>query len=220
MKAQQTTRIYLITPPVIDLSVFPDYLKMALDAGDVASLQLRLKKADNDTIKRAADEILPICEEFYIPLILNDRPDLVANVGAHGVHIGQDEGAGKPGCVAKLRKELPDDTVIGVSCYDSKDQAILAGDEGADYVAFSGFYPSKTKQINTGTPVSIINWWTTNTTIPCVAIGGIHAGNAAPLIKSGADFIAVISSVWQHPEGPASGIRALQDVITQLTQLD
>ena len=84
-----------------------------------------------------------------------------------------------------------------------------AAEHGADYVAFGAFYPTDTKNAKTQADPEILEIWTTMTTVPCVAIGGITAENAPPLIEAGAEFIAVISSVWDHPDGPGAAIKAL-----------
>src|SRR5580698_3349168 len=84
-------RLYLITPPKFELKSFAEDLKRALDAGDVASVQLRLKNVSDDDIRRASDVLKPIVQRADAAFILNDRPDLAATVGADGVHIGQED---------------------------------------------------------------------------------------------------------------------------------
>src|SRR3546814_20106833 len=83
-----------------------------------------------------------------------------------------------------------------------------AGEAGADYVAFGAFYPTNTKDTSHRPEPAILGWWSTIFEIPCVAIGGITADNARPLIDAGADFIAVSSAAWSHAQGPAAGVRA------------
>ncbi len=84
-----------------------------------------------------------------------------------------------------------------------------AGELGADYVAFGAFFPTATKDVRHKAEPEIIAWWTSLFEIPCVAIGGITAENGAPLVRAGADFLAVVGAVWNHPEGPAAGVRAM-----------
>ena len=99
--------------------------------------------------------------------------------------------------------------IVGVTCYGSRHLAIEAADQGADYVAFGGFYPSTTK---TGgkfrSDPEILRWWSETMTVPCCAIGGITPGNCGPLVAAGADFLAVIAAVWDHPEGPGAGVKS------------
>ncbi|MCY4480897.1 MAG: thiamine phosphate synthase, partial [Rhodospirillales bacterium] len=84
-------RLYLITPPAIELESFAPALETALDAGDVACLQLRLKDTDDDAVRRAGERLLPICQAREVPLLINDRPDLAAEIGADGAHVGADD---------------------------------------------------------------------------------------------------------------------------------
>jgi thiamine-phosphate pyrophosphorylase len=102
---------------------------------------------------------------------------------------------------------------IGVTCHDSRHLAMEAGEAGADYVAFGAFYPTTTKETMHRPEPSILSWWTTLFELPCVAIGGIRAENAAPLVAAGADFLAVSGAVWGHAGGPEAGVRAFAGVL-------
>jgi thiamine-phosphate pyrophosphorylase len=88
-----------------------------------------------------------------------------------------------------------------------------AGDLGADYVAFGAFYPTETKETVHRAAPDILAWWDEIFEIPSVAIGGITAANCGPVVQAGADFLAVVGAVWNHPEGPAEGIRAMNAAI-------
>lgn len=199
--------LYLISPPRITLPVFLPRLEEALAAGGVKAFQLRLKDAGDDQILEAAKEIAPLCRAQDIAFILNDRPDLVRNAQADGVHLGQDDMKPKA-----ARAILGKDAVIGISCHASRDMAIDAAESDADYVAFGAFYPtrskSKEKVEKWGVPhPEILHWWSTYTTIPCVAIGGVTPVNCAPLVNAGADFLAVITYVWEHEKGPGQAVK-------------
>jgi thiamine-phosphate pyrophosphorylase len=113
---------------------------------------------------------------------------------------------------ATARKILGD-LQLGVSCYDSRDLAMSAGEAGADYVAFGSFFGSPTKATTIRADVDLLSWWSELMEPPCVAIGGITAANCAPLVQAGANFLAVIGAVWDHPDGPAAGVRAMNDAI-------
>jgi thiamine-phosphate pyrophosphorylase len=201
-------RLYLITPPRFDAAVFSSLLTHALDAGDVAAVQLRLKDADDDTIRRACERLLGPVQDRGVAFILNDRPDLAAEMGCDGVHIGQ-----KDTPYREARSLLGEDKIIGVTCHNSRHLAMEAADAGADYVAFGAFHASATKDPPALADADILAWWTDLMTVPCVAVGGITAGNCEPLIAAGADFLAVSAGVWQHPEGPAVAVRAFISVI-------
>jgi thiamine-phosphate pyrophosphorylase len=203
-------RLYLITPPVLDSAEFAKRLSAALDAGDVASIQLRLKDAADDAIKRAADVLRPVAQSRGVAFILNDRPDLAVATGCDGVHVGKDDPT-----VAEARRIVGNDAIVGSSAYDSRHRAMEAGEEGADYVAFGAFFPTTTKIAEGHPEPEILEWWSDIMTIPCVAIGGIKVENCAVLIESGADFLAVSSGVWDYAEGPAAAVKAFNAAIEE-----
>jgi thiamine-phosphate pyrophosphorylase len=201
-------RLYLITPPRIDLATFPGLLAAALDAGDVASVQLRLKDCDDDTVRRAADALRPVVQSRDRAFIMNDRPDLALQTGCDGVHIGQDDAS-----YTAARQILGLGRIVGVTCHDSGHLAMEAAEAGADYVAFGAFFPTSIKEAKGHPGPDILEWWSEIFTVPCVAIGGITPENCAPLVEAGADFLAVISSVWNHPAGAAAAVRAFNQAI-------
>jgi len=206
-------RLYLISPPTIG-DGFADTLRDALSAGDVGAFQLRLKGVTDDELKAAVRKLKPIVHEAGAAFIINDRVDLVEELGLDGVHLGQDD---MP--LAEARKQLPH-AAIGVSCHDSKHMAMEAGEGGADYVAFGAFYATKSKDAaklaKYGTPTKqILEDWAATTTVPSVAIGGLTPENCIELVTAGADFIAAITAVWEHPQGAAAGVRAFNAAIKQ-----
>jgi len=198
-------RLYLITPPKLDdLAAFGRTLAEALDAGDVAALQIRLKDAPDEVIAAAVDALGPIAQARGVAVILNDRPDLAARLGCDGVHVGQSD---MP--YAEARKLMGRDAMIGVTCHDSRHLAMEAAEAGADYVAFGAFFPTTTKEAPTRADPEILTIWQETMEVPCVAIGGITAENAEGLAEAGADFLAVSAGVWAHPEGPSAAVKAL-----------
>jgi thiamine-phosphate pyrophosphorylase len=196
-------RLYLVTPPAFERRAFAEQLKAALGAGDVASLQLRMKNAADDDIRRATDLLMPIAQSAGVAFILNDRPDLAAQLRADGVHIGQDDTA-----YAEARALVGKGAIIGVTCHASRHLAIEAAQAGADYVAFGAFFPTTTKETKAQADIELLAWWSDLMTAPVVAIGGITVANAKPLIEAGADFLAVCAGVWNHPNGPAAAVKA------------
>ena len=90
---------------------------------------------------------------------------------------------------------------------------MAAGEDGADYVAFGAFFPTATKADTQPAEPDILAWWSELMELPCVAIGGITPGNCAPLVQAGANFLAVVSAVWDHPEGAAAGVRAMRAAV-------
>jgi thiamine-phosphate pyrophosphorylase len=201
-------RLYLITPPVLDPKPFANLLAAALDAGDVAAVQLRLKDVDDDTWRRTIDMLRPIGQSRNVAFLLNDRADMARATGCDGAHVGQDDMPAR-----EARKLLGPDLTLGVTCHNSRDLAMQAGEDGADYVAFGAFYPSGTKEVKALATPDILSWWSELMELPCCAIGGITAANCAPLVQAGADFLAVVGSVWNHPDGPAAGVKAMNAAI-------
>ena len=200
-------RLYIITPPTIDLAVFPDVMAAALDAGDVGCVQLRLKNLDDDALKRAIDAVRPAVQSRGVALLMNDRPDLAVAHGCDGAHVGQTDMS------ATVARKILGDLMMGVTCHDSRDLAMTAGEQGADYVAFGAFFPTATKDAKFSATPDLLQWWSELMELPCVAIGGITAENCGPLVQAGADFLAVVGAVWNHPDGPAAGVRAMNAAI-------
>ena len=204
-------RLYLITPPRLDdLAAFGHTLAHALDAGDVAALQIRLKDAPDDIIAAATDVLMPIAQSRGAAVILNDRPDLAAKFGCDGVHIGQDD---MP--LAKARMIVGKDAMIGVTYHDSLHLAMEAAEGGADYVAFGAFFPTSTKDAPTRADPDLLTGWQEAMVIPCVAIGGITVATAASLAAAGADFLAVSAGVWSYGDGPAAAVAAFNAEIAK-----
>jgi thiamine-phosphate pyrophosphorylase len=201
-------RLYLVTPPVLEPAAFRDILAAALDGGDVACVQLRLKDVPDDVVRRACDALLPVAQQRDVAFILNDRPDLAAATGCDGVHVGQQDAS-----YDEARRLMGPDRIVGVTCHDSRDFAIDAAEAGADYVAFGAFYPTTTKPSRFRPEPKLLAWWSEMMTVPCVAIGGITAANCVPLVRAGADFIAVVTAVWNHPDGPAAAVREINAAI-------
>lgn len=199
-------RLYLITPPAIaDLAAFARELEAALDAGDVAALQIRLKEADDEAIQAAVAALAPIARSRGVAVILNDRPDLARRSGCDGVHVGQSDAS-----LADARREMGPDAMIGVTCHDSRELAMDAAEGGADYVAFGAFFPTTTKETVHRPDPEILSIWQETVEVPCVAIGGITAETAGGLARAGADFVAVSSAVWSHPRGAAEAVREME----------
>jgi thiamine-phosphate pyrophosphorylase len=196
-------RLYLISPPKLSAANFVTPLREALAGGDVASFQLRLKDSDDDAIRRAVDVLRPVVQAGGGAFILNDRPDLAAELGCDGVHVGQDDAS-----YAEARAAMGPSRIVGVTCHDSRHLAIEAAEAGADYVAFGAFFPTKTKTPKTQADIALLQWWAELMVVPAVAIGGITIANAPALVAAGADFLAVSAGVWEHPDGPEAAVKA------------
>ncbi|MEO0465258.1 MAG: thiamine phosphate synthase [Pseudomonadota bacterium] len=211
---RERTRLYLITPPRIDdVAAFSDTIMRALDGGDIACLQLRLKTGDLidlDATQALAEAVLRPVQDRGVAVIINDSVDLALDLGADGVHLGA---ADTP--ISAARATLGIDAIVGATCKASRHLAMEAGEQGADYVAFGSFYPTTTKERATPADPGVLSFWQGAMTLPCVAIGGITVENVATLVRAGADFIAVSSGVWDHPDGPDAAVAAFNVVMEQ-----
>ncbi|PAX09308.1 thiamine phosphate synthase [Sphingomonas lenta] len=198
-------QLYLVSP--LDVGGdFPDRLARALDAGPVAAFQLRVKGMDQHQAARLAEPLQRICADREVAFVVNDSISLAKRLGADGVHLGQDDGDPR-----EARTALGPSAQIGVTCHDSRHLAMEAGEAGADYVAFGSFYPTTTKEVRHRPEPSILSWWSALFELPSVAIGGITAANARPLVDAGADFIAVSGAVWNGDE--IAAVRAFTDLL-------
>ncbi len=207
----ETCQLYLITPPTFGtggVEAFANTLAEALDAGEVACVQLRLKGVTDTEIQRATEIICPVVQERGVAFIMNDRADLAAEMGCDGVHVGQDDTP-----YYEARRLVGREAIVGVTCKSSRELAFEAGDAGADYVAFGAFFPSTTKLITTPADLEILSWWQEVMTVPCVAIGGITINNCAAVVDAGADFLAVSSGVWDYEGGPAEAVKIFNSKI-------
>lgn len=208
------TQLYLISP--LDVGGdFPQRLERALEAGQgedghlVAAFQFRVKGMDQHEAARLAEPLQAICARHDCAFIVNDSVPLAKRIKADGVHLGQDDGDPR-----EAREALGREAQIGVTCHASRHLAMEAGEAGADYVAFGAFFPSTTKDKGADAErpeLELITWWARLFEIPVVAIGGITSANCAPLVKAGADFLAVSGGVWNGDE--AEAVKAFAKVI-------
>ena len=202
----EAAKLYLISPQDVG-GLFPDRLKAALEPGIAAAFQLRVKDVGEHELARLAQPLQRICGDAGIAFIVNDSISLAKRLGADGVHLGQQDGD-----IREARNALGPSAQIGKTCHDSRHLAMEAGEAGADYVAFGAFYPTTTKPSDYRPDLSILSWWASVFEIPCVAIGGITADNAEPLVKAGADFLAVCQAVWSKDD-PTAAVAAFGSVL-------
>ena len=161
----------------------------AIDGGAVL-LQYRDKTDDAGRRLAEARSLAALCARRQVALTVNDDVDLALASGAMGVHLGEDDAD-----IASARAKLGPCAIVGVSCYDSLERAHTLAAAGADYLAFGAFYASPTKpNARKATPALLRDAKALG--VPLVAIGGITAANAGPLIDAGANYLAVISAVF------------------------
>ncbi|WP_084420684.1 thiamine phosphate synthase [Henriciella litoralis] len=211
---RERTRLYLITPPKIDdVAAFARTLEQALDAGDVASLQIRIKPdgvLDEAATEAVARAVLPLCRARDVALLINDSVEVCERVGADGVHLGHMDMQ-----VKEARKRLGKQPIIGATAKNSRHVAMEAGEQGADYVAFGAFFPTETKADTVPADTELLEWWQAVMELPCVAIGGITPDTAKAISLAGADFVAVSSAVWAHADGPGAAVAAFNAALDE-----
>jgi thiamine-phosphate pyrophosphorylase len=199
--------VYAVTPDQDDTDDLVARVEAAIRGG-AAAMQYRTKAADAALREAQARALVRACEGRAL-LIVNDDAALAARVAADGVHLGEDDGA-----IDDARRRLPSDAIVGVSCYGDASRARDAAAQGADYVAFGSFFPSRVKPGARQAKVELLAHART-LGVPVVAIGGITAANAAALVTAGADAVAVISDVFAHAThaGVERATRRLVDVV-------
>lgn len=200
------TQIYLISPENFELKDFSKELEIALKTELVPVFQMRVKNIEAQKIKNTASELKKICHDNNSLFILNDNHEIASEIGANGVHLGQDDKQ-----IKLARRNSAQDFIIGASCYDSRDLAVNAVESGANYISFGTFFPSKTKNSKGKPSPEIISWANEIFDVQNCAIGGINAQNCSELVKNGADFLAVISYIWQNEKGIEYGLKKLNE---------
>ena len=197
------SKIYLISPAKIELANFAKKLDILLKNNSLGAFQLRLKDCNNKEIEQATKTLLPICKNHQVPFFINDFYQIARDYDIDGIHIGQNDGN-----LIKLKKEFHD-KIIGVSCQNSLELALEAKEQGADYVSFGSFFATKSKKNTKSANLDILAWWKEKQTLPCAAIGGINQNNITQIAKLKADFICIISAIWNHPQGCNEGLKIL-----------
>lgn len=193
------TGLYLITPDDPDPARLLARTRPLLPFA--ACLQLRNKQVDAASLRDAGRQLRDACTAAGVCFIVNDDATLAADLGADGVHLGEDDGD-----IASARMLLGDRALIGMSCYDDLERARTLAAEGADYIAFGAFFPSPTKPQARRASLQLLRDSAT-LGLPRVAIGGITPDNASALVDAGADLLAVISGVYDAAD-PVAAARA------------
>lgn len=182
--------LYAITPDLNNTDDLLDKTQQVL-AGGAQLIQYRNKSAHDALRREQAGLLLQLCREYKVPLIINDHVKLAIALGADGVHVGRADGS-----IRDVRRQLGQDKIVGASCYNNLDLALRAEESGADYVAFGAFFPSRTKTDTVPVTTHWVDQAKQKVTVPVVGIGGIRLANAATVIKSGCDVIAVCNDLF------------------------
>ena len=204
MCEQGLPKIYLITPPVIDINVFPDQLASILDAHEIACVRLALATASEDTISRAADICRDIAHKRDVAIVLSDHTSLSEQLGLDGVHL---EDSSKS--VRNARKVLGPDAIVGSFCGNSRHDGLGAGDAGADYIAFG---PVSAVAKDQFAKKELFEWWSEMIETPLIAEGGLTLDLVTQLSPF-TDFFGFGEEIWtsdNHNDSIAKLINAMQ----------
>jgi len=197
MAAEDRPQITLITPPVLDLDIFPDRLARVLDSVDVACLRLALATRDEDEILRAGDACRLVAHERDVAIVIEDHVLMVERLGLDGVHLS--DGARS---IRKVRKDLGNDAIVGAYCGTTRHEGMNAAEAGADYAAFG---PLGENALGKGEHVDfdLFDWWSQMIEVPCIAEGALTADLVA---KFGpvTDFFGIGAEIWGHDDASAA----------------
>lgn len=202
MKPSAKPRIVLVTPPVDDAAQFAPQLASACSAADVAAVILRLAPGDDATqIKRVRDIVVALPPPDGPIIMLEGHANLIAKTAADGVHLhGSD-------LVSAVRKALRDERTVGAGRLQSRHDAMIAAESGADYVLF-GEPDASGRRPGLPAIVERLEWWAELFVIPCIAYAA-KLDEMEDLVAAGADFIALgEETVWNAPEGHARTLAA------------
>lgn len=181
--------LYVITDSTLLEGRLLTAVESALRGGAVV-VQYRDKSGDSNKRRQEASALLALCHDYHVPLLINDDVALARSIHADGVHLGLQDGS-----LLEARQRLGKDTLIGATCHNRLENARTAKQQGASYLAFGAMFPSNTKpDVPLASPALLTE--ARHLELPLVAIGGIKADNAAPLIAAGAHNLAVISHLW------------------------
>ena len=194
-------QIYLITPPDLNLAVFPDHLAAVLDSVEIACIRLALATKDEDRISRAADTLRSLAHARDVALVIENHVLMVERLGLDGVHLT--DGARS---IRKVRKDLGSDAIIGAFCGITRHDGISAAEAGADYVAFG---PVGTTPLGDGSKADtdLFQWWSEMIEVPVVAEGALTA-NLVAILGPVTDFFGLGDEIW-HYDDPAASLRAI-----------
>lgn len=197
MSDQDLPQLYLVTPPKLDLSSYPDLLARTLDAAEVACVRLELASRDEDEIGRAADACREVCHARDIAIVVADHILMVERLGLDGIHFS--DGSRQ---VRAARKDLGKDAIVGAFCGASTHDGMTAGEQGADYISFG---PVGETNLGDGTVAEhdLFAWWSEMIEVPVVAEGGLTE-DLIQALSPVTDFFCLGDEIWASDDPVAT----------------
>lgn len=184
--------LYAITDEALTpKSTLVSQVEQALEAG-AKVIQLRDKSSTDEELEYVARALQTLCDEHKATFFINDRVQLAKKIGADGVHVGFTDQT-----VKETREEVGDQMLIGVSCYGDVDRAKQAVKDGANYVAFGAFFPSKTKPKADVVSKEVIFQAKAELDVPVCVIGGINRKNIHEILSFQPDMYALVSDIFE-----------------------
>lgn len=206
---REPVRLYLVTPPVVDAGDFARTLADALGAADIAAVLLRLEEADERTQINRVKTLAQTVQKSGVALVLDGSPELVARGGADGAHL-----TGIEDFLASLDGLKPE-RIAGCGGLHSRDDAMTAAENGADYVMF-GEPDEDGERPSFEAIEERIAWWAEVFEVPCVGYAA-SPDEVGPLVRAGADFVAVGDGIWDHARGPKAALTAVAQQLAEVT---
>ena len=184
-------RLYLVTPQIADAAAFAAPLTAALAAGDVAAVLLRLVPGDERSLTNRIKELAPLVQKHDAAVIVGGHAEIVARGGADGAHLADIE------AFEAALETLKPERIAGCGGLTTRHAAMIAAERGADYVMFGD--PDQHGERPAFEAIEErVGWWAEVFEAPCVAYAGAIE-EIAPLVKAGADFIALGDWMWADP---------------------
>lgn len=206
MSETEQPQLYLITPPVLELSVFPDQLAAVLDAHEIACIRLALATYDEDKIARAADACRAVAHARDVAIVVADHAGIAERLGLDGVHLSSAKKS-----VRDARKALGPDAIVGSFCATSRHDGLNAGEAGADYIAFGPITGPNEDEAATD---DLFQWWSDVVEVPVVAEGGLSV-DAITRLAPMTDFFGIGEEIWTTDD-PVATLRTLMRNVASL----
>lgn len=198
-------RLYLITPAIGEVGDFADTLREALAAADIAAVLLRLAPADERTLINRVKAIAKIVQDKDAALILDGHAELVARAGADGAHLTGIE------AFEEAVGNLKPDRIAGAGGFETRHDAMLAAERGADYILF-GEPDQEGHRPSLDAVIERVSWWAEVFAIPCVGYAA-SLDDISGLVRAGADFVAVGDCIFSDARGPRAMMTAAQQAL-------
>jgi len=193
-------QLFLISPPALAADRFAADLDAALAGGGIAGFLLHLHEPGQALW--LAPPLRQVCRARGVAFLVQNDLSLALELDADGLHLTG------TAMVRAARSALGEERIVGAACGTSRHEAMTAGEDGADYVAFGALDRVVDEELT-----GLLGWWSELFVLPCLALAASGPEAASVLARAGADFVGACGAVWDHPQGPAVGLRAMRDAI-------